>query len=98
MFSDIILPFGRLFINMNIYAEKMKKRRITIIKLQIILFGKRFPKRFFERRIKMAENYARENASEKSCKNCKKNAASDSVKTPMSKQNAAQRKTEDCEK
>lgn len=46
----------------------------------------------------MAENYARENTNGKSCKNCKKKEASNVVKTPMSKQNAAQRKTEDRER
>ena len=46
----------------------------------------------------MPENYARENT------NCKNNAANKksgsacNAKTPMSKQNAAQRKTQDCEK
>ena len=48
----------------------------------------------------MPENYARENTNGKSCKNCKNKTKSEvsNVKTPMSKQNAAQRKTQDCER
>ncbi|MBR5311035.1 MAG: hypothetical protein IKU42_07940 [Oscillospiraceae bacterium] len=50
----------------------------------------------------MAENYARENnkASGKSCKNCRNSSGENGMncKTPMSKQNAAQRKTEDCDR
>ena len=51
----------------------------------------------------MPENYARENATKASNKNgnnCK-NKNSDQMcnaRTPMSKQNAAQRKTQDCER
>ena len=49
----------------------------------------------------MPENYARENASNKSTKNSKNtknnnNPGACNVKMPMSKQSAAQRKTEDC--
>ncbi|MBR2639318.1 MAG: hypothetical protein IKL18_08910 [Oscillospiraceae bacterium] len=51
----------------------------------------------------MPENYARENtnkANNKNGSNCK-NKTSDkmsNVRTPMSKQNAAQRKTQDCDR
>lgn len=51
----------------------------------------------------MPENYARENTNKSNNKNgssCK-NKASDgmnSARTPMSKQNAAQRKTQDCDR
>ena len=50
----------------------------------------------------MSENYARENATRGNnksgnCKNCNSRSAGN-VKTPMSKQNAAQRKTQDCDR
>ncbi len=51
----------------------------------------------------MPENYARENtnrANNKNCGNCS-NKTSDEAsnsRTPMSKQNAAQRKTQDCDR
>lgn len=49
----------------------------------------------------MAEDYARENnkTNGKSCKNCKKSSMENmSGRSPLSKQNAAQRKTEDCDR
>ena len=50
----------------------------------------------------MPENYARENTNNKNCKNCGgKNKTSNeagNVRTPMSKQHAAQRKPQDCDR
>ena len=50
----------------------------------------------------MPENYARENTTRGNNKNSNcKNKTSDqmsNVRTPMSKQNAAQRKTQDCDR
>ena len=46
----------------------------------------------------MPENYARENTKNCGCcKNKNKSEAND-VRTPMSKQSAAQRKTQDCDR
>ena len=51
----------------------------------------------------MPENYARENtnrANNKNCSGCKNKASNEAgnVRTPMSKQNAAERKTSDCDR
>lgn len=51
----------------------------------------------------MPENYARENtnkASNKTENNCKNKACKEmnNARTPMSKQNAVQRKTQDCDR
>ena len=45
----------------------------------------------------MPENYARENTNNKNGKNKVSNEANN-ARTPMSKQNAAQRKTQDCDR
>jgi hypothetical protein len=48
----------------------------------------------------MADNYARENTGCKNCKNAKNKTGTsgENVKTPMSKQSAAERKISDCGK
>ncbi|MBQ2794571.1 MAG: hypothetical protein IJE83_06540 [Oscillospiraceae bacterium] len=51
----------------------------------------------------MAENYARENtnkANNKNCKGCKNSVSSNAAnnRSPLSKQNAAERKTQDCDR
>ena len=51
----------------------------------------------------MPENYARENATRgnnKNCSGCKNKNKSEvnDARTPMSKQSAAQRKTQDCDR
>jgi len=50
----------------------------------------------------MPENYARENTNRTNNKNSnsvnKNGSNASSVRTPMSKQNAAQRKTQDCDR
>lgn len=64
---------------------------------------KSFRKLFFERRITMPENYARENTNRANNKKSGSNSENstnraNNAKAPMSKQNAAQRKTEDCDR
>lgn len=50
----------------------------------------------------MPENYARENTNKtnsKNCKDCKNSNSNETTnRSPLSKQNAAQRKTEDCDR
>ena len=51
----------------------------------------------------MPENYARENTTRGNNKNCcsgknKNKSEANDVRTPMSKQSAAQRKTQDCDR
>ena len=87
---------------MNIYSAKKANNSE---KFADNIFGKKksFQKKFLERRIAMPENYARENTNKASNKKSGSNCGnsmnkSTNARTPMSKQNAAQRKTEDCDR
>lgn len=87
---------------MNIYsaknADNSEKSANNISGKEI------FPKNvFLNGEITMPENYARENTNKASNKKSGSNCGNSmnkttNARTPMSKQNAAQRKTEDCDR